>query len=152
MTGCLNMYMCTSRGFRSAPGQPSGLDLNHLDERERLVALCCGHEWFTGQRRRKRNLKSSYELRWGFFEFCCEQNPGLVWGGEEGTAHLYTISGLLLDSGGGSFPCRKYSMWSCISRFCRQKKERWPEQMRPPYAFSTLIQTLWFCSHVKFTS
>lgn len=39
-------------------------------------------------------------------------------------AHLYTTSGLFSvgDRGRGSWPARKYSMWSCISLFCRQNK------------------------------
>lgn len=43
------VYMYTVHGSSST--LPSGLDLNHLDEREGLVALCCRHEWFAGKRR-----------------------------------------------------------------------------------------------------
>lgn len=58
MAGCLNMYVYTvftPNDFWSVPRQPSGLYLDHLDERQGLVALCGRREWFTGQRRRKTN-------------------------------------------------------------------------------------------------
>lgn len=57
MTGCLNINVCTPNCFWPDARQPSGLDLNHLDEREGLAALCCWREWFTGQKKKKKRKK-----------------------------------------------------------------------------------------------
>lgn len=66
MTGCLNVYIWTPNYFWSDPRYSLGLNLNHLDEREGLVALCCRRERFTGQRRerKKQNFLSSAKTFW----------------------------------------------------------------------------------------